>query len=87
MYAVRARGRVTEDRRLEVEMPPEAEAGEVEVIVLYQVVANPPSVAAEQPEGDVEFIGMWADREDMQDPVAYVRELRRRAEKREDRHG
>lgn len=30
-----------------------------------------------------EAIGIWKDRKDMEDSVAYVRELRRRAERRE----
>lgn len=84
MLAARLRGTVTKDYRLKVTIPRSVPPGDVEVILL-------------QPEGEAKgrrrrtlrasahpAAGMWADRSDLGDTVAFVTQLRRRLERRHD---
>ena len=85
MIAVKLKGIVTEDHRLELIMPSSVPPGEVEVIVLH-----PEPQEKSQPRGcrlhpDVHpAAGIWADREDLSDTVEFVSKLRRRLEARHD---
>ncbi len=83
MLAVKLRGQVTGDGQLIVELPEDLEPGPVEVIVLQEPKAagRPRRTAA---AGHPAF-GMWADREEARDPVAFAAELRRRIEHGADR--
>ena len=63
---------------------PRDQALEVQVRVLSQQEASPQiePTAAKTPISSLPFNGMWADREDMKDSVAWVRKERRRWDKR-----
>lgn len=78
MNTIVLHGVITEDGRLEIELPKDLPAGKVEVII------RPESVGGVR-LGDIvesELAGLWADREDIPDSVEYARELRRRASRR-----
>lgn len=78
MNTIILHGVITEDGRLEIELPKDLPAGKVEVII------RPESVEGVR-LGDIvdsELAGLWADREDIQDSGEYARELRRRASRR-----
>jgi hypothetical protein len=63
---------------------PRDQALEVEVRVLSpeETFSQAPPAAAKAPISSLPFNGMWADREDMKDSVAWVRKERRRWNKR-----
>ncbi|MBI4672267.1 MAG: hypothetical protein HY741_11460 [Chloroflexi bacterium] len=83
MFATRLEGTITQDRRLLVNLPHDATAGKVEVIVLYKkpraVKKRRRSIQTAHPA-----FGMWAKRADMIDSATYAAELRRRLEQRAD---
>lgn len=102
------KGDVSEDGKLNVELPPDAPRGEVEVVVRKvssdeKLRLTPEDEAALEAEISVLLsdpktftglgltaeeiakspaIGIWKDREDMADPVAYLAEMRRRSRER-----
>jgi hypothetical protein len=85
MIAVKLKGTVTKDHRLELTMPPSVPPGEVEVIVLHP---EPPPRSRvrgrKQPPTVHPAAGMWADREDIGDTITFVSQLRQRFEARHD---
>jgi hypothetical protein len=85
MIAVKLKGMVTTDHRLELKVPPSVPPGEVEVIVLH--LESPPrgrDRERKQPPTFHPAAGMWADREDIGDTVTFVSQLRQRLETRHD---
>ena len=85
MIAVKLKGTVTKDHRLELTIPPSIPPGEVEVIVLHP---EPPPRSRvrghKQPPTVHPAAGLWADREDMGDTITFVSQLRQRLEARHD---
>jgi hypothetical protein len=85
MIAVKLKGTVTKDHRLELTVPPSVPPGEVEVIVLHP---EPPPGARvrghKQSPAVHPAAGLWADREDLGDTVTFVSQLRQRLETRDD---
>jgi hypothetical protein len=88
MIAVKLKGMVTKDHRLELTIPPSIPPGEVEVIVLHLEHLEPPPSGRDrgrkQPPTFHPAAGMWADREDIGEAVTFVSQLRRRLEARHD---
>jgi hypothetical protein len=85
MIAVKLKGTVRKDHRLELTIPPSVPPGEVEVIVLH--LEPPPSGHARGRKQLPTFhpaAGLWADREDIGDTVTFVSQLRQRLETRHD---
>jgi hypothetical protein len=85
MIAVKLKGTVTKDHRLELTIPPSVPPGEVEVIVLHP---EPPPRSRvrghKQPPTAHPAAGMWADREEIGDTITFVSQLRQRVEARHD---
>lgn len=78
MYAVRAM--TNEDLIKEIASLPEEARRRIEKYISYMkgryenlTKENKPSTKLE----DEEFVGMWADREDMKDSTAWVKKIRR----------
>ena len=86
MLAVKLKGEVTGDGHLVVELPEDIGPGPVEVIVL-QEAAKKLKRRSRVPEATHPGFGMWADREDIQNPAAFAAELRRKLERRADSRG
>ena len=85
MIAVKLKGTVTEDHRLELTMPSSVPPGEVEVIVLHPEPEEKSQLRGRRLRHDVHpAAGIWADREDLGDTVEFVSKLRRRLETRHD---
>ncbi|MEE8301650.1 MAG: hypothetical protein V3S24_04350 [Candidatus Tectomicrobia bacterium] len=85
MIAVKLKGPVTRDHRLELQIPPSVPPGEVEIIVLHPETVHKPRPRAGKPRPDVHpAAGLWADREDIGDTVSFVSILRHRLETRSD---
>ncbi|MBI5016705.1 MAG: hypothetical protein HZB55_14625 [Deltaproteobacteria bacterium] len=83
MLAVKLRGEISGDGHLVVELPDDMEPGPVEVIVL-QEAEKKLKRRSRITEATHPTFGMWADREEARDPVAFAAELRRRIESRAD---
>ena len=78
MMAVKLKGTVTMDHRLELTMPSSVPPGEVEVIVLHaERRAKPKRRVCQHDPHMHPAAGIWADRKDIDDPVAFVTQLRR----------
>jgi hypothetical protein len=84
MIAVKLKGTVTKDHRLELTIPPSVPPGEVEVIVLHPEPSGPRVRGHKQAATFHPAAGMWADREDIGDTVTFVSQLRQRLETRHD---
>jgi len=83
MMAVKLKGTVTVDHRLELTMPSSVPPGEVELIIFYIERRAKPKGRGHQPDPHVHpAAGIWADRKDIDAPVAFVTRLRRRLETR-----
>lgn len=87
MRAVKLKGEVTGDGRLVLELPEEVEPGPVEVIVLQEARKAPSSPRKRAGKIVHPAFGMWADREEAQDPGSFAAELRRKLEQRADSRG
>jgi hypothetical protein len=75
-HTIEFKANISEDRRVEVVLPPEVPVGEAE-FVLFVKPRQRRSTGADL--ADSELFGMWADRTDLGDSAMYARELRRRA--------
>jgi hypothetical protein len=85
MIAVKLKGTVTKDHRLELTIPPSVPPGEVEVIVLHPEPSPGSRVRGHKQSPAVHpAAGLWADREDIGDTVTFVSQLRQRLETRYD---
>jgi hypothetical protein len=85
MIAVKLKGMVTTDHRLELKVPPSVPPGEVEVIVLHPEPSPGPRIRGHKQAATFHpAAGMWADREDIGDTVTFVSQLRQRLETRHD---
>jgi hypothetical protein len=85
MIAVKLKGTVTQDHRLELTIPPSIPPGEVEVIVLHSEPPPGPRARGHKQAATLHpAAGMWADREDIGDTIAFVLQLRQRLETRPD---
>lgn len=65
-------------RRVQIDLPDDIPTGPVEMVI----VVTPQSPQREHTLGELlasEFFGLWRDRRDLDDPVAYARELRNAA--------
>lgn len=76
---------VPANRRLVIDLPPEAPEGEVEIVIRPSVVISEnygtaPATAAEILASPL--FGLWKDRDDMVDSAAYVERMRREEEER-----
>ena len=84
MMAVKLKGTMTVDHRLELTMPSSVPPGEVEVIILHTERRAKPKGRVRQPDPHVHpAAGIWADRKDIDDPIAFVTQLRRHLETRD----
>jgi hypothetical protein len=71
--AVKLMGTTTKDHRLELTMHPSVLPGEVEVIVLHPEVPLRSRVrGCKQPLRVQPAAGIWANREDIGEPITYV---------------
>jgi hypothetical protein len=78
MASLILQGVITEDGKLEVELPEGMTPGAVEVEIREPEFEY-------KPLGDLlntELVGLWADREDITDNIAFSDELRKRASRR-----
>jgi hypothetical protein len=85
MLAAKLKGIVTEDHRLEITLPASILPGEVEVIILHPERQRKPKRQARKSDPNVHpAAGLWADRKDLDNPIAFVSQLRHRLETRRD---
>jgi hypothetical protein len=71
MMAVKLKGTVTVDHRLELTMSSSVPPGEVEVILLHTARRAKPKGRVRQPDPHVHpAAGIWADRKDIDDPAS-----------------
>lgn len=79
MVSVIVRGTITPDGKLELELPAELQPGQVEVEI------RQPEVEGVRLKDLLTsgLVGLWADRDDIDDTVDYARSLRRRASRRD----
>jgi hypothetical protein len=85
MLAAKLKGRVTEDHRLELTIPSSIPPGEVEIIILHPEQPKKPKGHARKSDPNVHpAAGLWADRNDLDNPIAFVSQLRQRLETRRD---
>ncbi len=83
IIATKLKGIVTKDHRLELKVPQAIPLGEVEVIVLHPELAKKPKRQARRLNSNIHpAAGIWANREDIGDPVEFVEKIRRRLETR-----
>jgi hypothetical protein len=85
MLAAKLKGMVTEDHRLELTIPLFIPPGEVEIIILHSERPGKPKARARKGDPNVHpAAGLWADRNDLNNPVVFVSQLRHRLETRRD---
>lgn len=85
MLAVKLKGMVTEDHHLEITIPLSIPPGEVEIIILHPERPGKPKARARKGDPNVHpAAGLWADRNDLNNPVVFVSQLRHRLETRRD---
>jgi hypothetical protein len=75
MDSIILHGMVNDKGELLVDIPANLPPGPVEIEIRLE---NLPGINARQIL-DSEFVGMWADRDDINDSVEYAQQLRRRA--------
>jgi hypothetical protein len=75
MSSIILHGIVNDKGELQVELPTNLPPGPVEIEIRPE---NVPGINAKQILAS-EFVGMWADRNDITDSIEYARQLRRRA--------
>ena len=85
MDAVRKNAVVTEDGKVTIRGLPYRKGDRVEVILLKQGRAGKKDKMTARKLLESGLVGIWADREDIGDSSHYARELRERAQTREDR--
>jgi hypothetical protein len=85
MLAAKLKGMVTEDHRLELTIPSSIPPGEVEIIILHPEQPGKPKARARKVDPNVHpAAGLWADRNYLDNPIAFVSQLRHRLETRRD---
>jgi hypothetical protein len=85
MIATRLKGKVTEDRRLDVKVPRSMRPGEVEVILIRVRAPQEPRGSGRRQKAKVHpAAGLWRDRKDIGETPGFVLKLRRRLESRGD---
>jgi hypothetical protein len=79
MVSVIVRGTITPDGKLELDLPAELQPGQVEVEI------RQPEVEGVRLKDLLTsgLVGLWDDRDDIEDTVDYARSLRRRASRRD----
>jgi hypothetical protein len=82
MFATKIKGQVTTDRQLVVEIPPEVNPGEVEVIILHETPTKTSKKRARRKASHPAF-GLWAKR-DIESSQKLAVELRQKLESRSD---
>lgn len=83
MIAAKLKGTVTQNHRLELEVPPSIPPGDVEVIVLHLPPSDKSKTRPPRLDPQVHpAAGIWADRMDIDDTVACVSQLRHHLETR-----
>ncbi len=75
MKTVRLRARVPANRELTVHLPDDVPEGAADITVTVEP-ADEPGLRTLGDLLDSEFFGMWRDREDITDSVAFARRLR-----------
>jgi hypothetical protein len=81
LTTIRISTEITAEREVRITLPADTPLGQAEIVV----VIAPQTAAAPATLGDLrhsEFFGMWRDREDIADSVAFARQLRTDAWKR-----
>lgn len=81
MHAHRVRAVVEEDGSITLRNLPFSKGDQVEVILLCQKEGE--SRKTEKTVKESASVGLWKDRDDIEDSSRYARELRRQAERRE----
>jgi hypothetical protein len=85
MLAAKLKGMVTEDHRLELTIPSSIPPGEVEIFILYPEQSKKPKGRARKSDPNVHpAAGLWADRKERDNPIAFVSQLCHRLETRRD---
>jgi hypothetical protein len=85
MLAAKLKGMVTEDHRLEITIPSSIPPGEVEIIILHPEQPRKPKGRTRKSDPNVHpAAGLWADRKELDHPIAFVLQLRQRLETRRD---
>jgi hypothetical protein len=89
MQAIKFKAVVTKTGKLKIPPRLVLPQGQVEVIVLNENGTNAKNISKfsrrRKPLSKEPALGMWADREEMTDSVAYVNSLRKKLEQRLDR--
>jgi hypothetical protein len=83
MFAAKLKGKITQDRRLVVQVPRDVEPGTVEVILLQSPNEKSAKRRARQSAAHPAF-GLWAKRADIVDSASFAEHVRRRVETRAD---
>jgi len=81
MSSIILHGVITEGGKLEIDFPPDLPPGPVEIEIRLpeaQGISSEEILASD-------FVGMWEDRQDIDDSVEYAREWRRQASRRRNR--
>lgn len=78
MASIILKGLITADGHLEVELPPDVEPGQVEIEIRRPLVEG--VTLGQLLESGL--VGVWAERNDIQDNVEFARELRQKAFRR-----
>ena len=79
-HTIRFETHIEADRRMEIVLPDEVELGSAQVTIQVVQHERKVSTAADLLASDI--VGMYADREDIGDPVDFAHKLRERAWKR-----
>ena len=85
LAATRFTVRVPQDRRVTFAVPLDIAPGEAEVIILHRRAQRPRASKAPARITHHPAFGLWADRPEAAEPVAFVDELRRRVMERRKR--
>jgi len=81
MEAIRVQQTVTKSGELTIRNLPVQKGQQVEVLLLFASSSKRPRLTAKQLLNS-ELVGLWKDRTDIRDNLAYARQLREQAQKR-----
>ena len=85
MLAAKLKGMMTEDHRLELTIPSSIPPGEVEIIILHPEQPEKPKTHARKVDPNVHpAADLWSYRNDLDNPIEFVSQLRHRLETRRD---
>jgi len=81
MEAIRVQQTVTKSGELTIRSLPVQKGQQVEVLLLFTSPSKRPRLTAKQLLNS-DLVGLWKDRTDIRDNLAYARQLREQAQKR-----